>query len=197
MSERAPSQALNGRARGLIVGSLIALGWAAFGLSGLAPIARYPLLAISIALTAILLKSGVAMQRRARSLSPPTPMQAQANKRIWRLFWLNLLGEIVLLNIAINLLTSAERRDFWIPAISAIVGLHFLPMAHFFRVRSYWWVGTAMMAVAAITAALILCFPNRASTFIPAEALANAMILWIALGMGTDAGRPEERATAG
>jgi hypothetical protein len=191
MYDRMPSQAQVGRARGIIVGSLIALGWAVFGLSGFSPGARYPLLAAAIALTALLLMAGISIQRRARSLPSANPSQMTAGKRAWRFFWLNFVGEIVLLNIAVNLLAAPDLHVYWVPAISAVVGLHFWPMAHFFRVRSYWWVGSAMMAGAAFTAYLIARDPASALPFTHSEAVANALILWSALGTGAATARRE------
>jgi hypothetical protein len=177
-------QALGGRARGIIVGSIIALGWAAFGLAIFSSSVRYPLLVIALVLTIVFVKSGVAMQRRAFSMPQPTSSQAQASKRVWRWFRLNLLAEIILMNVAIYMLTGAGLRDYWLPAISAVVGLHFWPMAHFFRVPSYWWVGSAMMAGAAITAILIKRDASSAHFLVHMEALTNAFILWTGVGMG-------------
>ena len=66
--------------------------------------------------------------------------------------WLNLLVEIVLLNVTINLLAVSPLHFFWIPAISCVVGLQFLPMARFLAVLSYWACGGAFIALAACTA---------------------------------------------
>lgn len=121
----------------------------------------------------------------------PTTSEAATGKRVWRWFWLNLVGELVLLNIVVSLLAANGLNDYWIPAISAVVGLHFWPMAHFFRVASYWWVGAAMMAGAAITAVLIERHTSTAVAVVHPEGLANALILWAALGIGVVAARPK------
>jgi hypothetical protein len=196
MYERVSTQALTGRARGIIAGSLIALGWAAFGLSGFNPSVRNPLLAVASALTAILLISGIYLERRAHLLPNATPSQVAAGKKARRWFWLNLAGEIVLLNIAINLLAAPTLHIYWVPAISAVVGLHFWPMAQVFRVRSYWWVGSAMMAGAALTAYVETLDAASALAFANGEAIANALILWSALGIGAARARRDSSVIA-
>lgn len=178
-----------GRARGTITGSLIAFALLFYGASGFAAGIRYLLLAAGLAVTITLLLGGIALQRRAAAMTGPTPEQRAAGRRIWRWFWLNLLGEIVLLNVAINLLAAPGLRIYWIPAISAVVGLHFLPMARFFRVRNYYAVGAAMIAGAAVAAILIARNPHAAPALIHGEAVVNAAILWIALGTGIRAAR--------
>ncbi len=184
MQDRGTAQALGGRARGIIVGALIAFGWAYYGASALGPGLRYPILAIAAALTAALLVAAVGMLRRSRAMPAPSATQAAAGKRAWRWFWLNLVGEIVLLNIAINLLAAPALRIYWIPAISAVVGLHFWPMAYFFRTRSYWFVGAAMMIGAALAAVIAARQADAAPLVGSVEALANAIILWSASGAG-------------
>jgi hypothetical protein len=68
----------------------------------------------------------------ARTLSAPDAAARLAARRLWRLFWINFAVEIVLLNVVVNLLARPALHIYWIPAISFIVGLHFLPMASFF-----------------------------------------------------------------
>ena len=176
--------AASGRARGVVVGSLIALGWAYYGASMLPGGVRAVALAASIAVTGTLLVAAFALLRRVRSMPPSTPPEIAAGRRKWRWFWINLVGEIVLLNVAVGLLASPDLRIYWIAAISAVVGLHFLPMAVFFRVRSYWFVGIAMMIVATVTALAIARHPDRAAAITSAEAWANAIILWSSLAIG-------------
>jgi hypothetical protein len=120
----------------------------------------------------------------SRNMPAPDTEQLAASRRIWTLFWLNFALEIVLLNIAINLLQAPALRIYWIPAISFVVGLHFLPMAQFFRVPSYWICGAVMMAVAIVATIAI-----RWGIFLPAavaaaEALINALILWLTAAKG-------------
>jgi NhaP-type Na+/H+ or K+/H+ antiporter len=62
-------------------------------------------------------------------------------------------------------------------------------MAYFFRVRSYWWVGSAMIGAAALTACLVARDPASVLPLTHGEAVANALILWSALATGAAAAR--------
>ncbi|QYE33473.1 MULTISPECIES: hypothetical protein [Sphingosinicellaceae] len=181
---RSQSDALRGRASGVVVGSVIAFGWAVYAASSLASTSRYLLIAVAATLSSSLFIAGAAMMRLARLLPSATAGQVLARRRIWRMFWLNLVAEIILLNVAVSLLASPDRRAFWIPAISVVVGLHFWPMAVFFRVRSYWFVGGAMIAIAAVVSFVVINHPDSTSAAVHGEGLGNALVLWIALATG-------------
>ena len=120
----------------------------------------------------------------SRNLPEPTAIEQIAYRRTWRWFWLNLFGEIVLLNVAINLLVAPGLRIYWIPAISLVVGLHFLPMAGFFGVSSYWACGGTMMAVAAATALGVWASVAAPPILVASEAVVNASILWATAAWG-------------
>jgi hypothetical protein len=182
MEDRTSVQVAQGRSRGVVVGSLIAFGWAFYGASVFSAGLRWIVLAVAAGLSAALIMGAFSMIRRAGSMPAETSAGASAFRRAGLWFGLNLIGEIVLLNVAIGLLGAPDLRKFWIPAISAVVGFHFWPMAIFFRARTYWLVGAAMMFGAAVVALLISRHGDAASKFAYAEGLANAVILWSALG---------------
>jgi len=184
MQDRSRSDSLRGRASGIIIGSLIAFGWAFYSLAVVSAPLRFPLIAAAGAITAALLRSGLVVARRARALPGADAEQKLVNRRAWRLFWLNLAAEIILLNLALNLLNRAGAPEYLLPAISAIVGLHFWPMAWFFRIPGYWWVGGAMMAGAAVTTLLIALDGAPVVPSIHGEGMLNAVILWLALAVG-------------
>ena len=68
------SDALEGRACGVIIGALIALGWSVYGFSGWRSDAAYVAIAGAAALTAGLVFAGFAMLRCARLLPRATPV---------------------------------------------------------------------------------------------------------------------------
>lgn len=182
MNERISTQAAGGRARGIVVGSLFALGWWIYGASIFADAVRPFGLAAAIILTIALVVVSARVMLQVRTMPAAAAAAIAVNKRAWRWFWLNLIGEIVLLNVAITLLEAPHRRVYWIAAISGVVGLHFLPMAIFFRTKSYWFVGVAMMVGAVVAASFIARSGMSAADIASIEALANAVILWSSLG---------------
>jgi hypothetical protein len=185
---RSARDAARGRGVGVLVGAVIGAAWAAYGAS-LLPAWTAFVLAIAAAFTAPLAAAGVAMIGRARAM-PADPAGAAANRRAWRWFWLNLAAEIVLLNLAALALNATGRPAYLIPAISVVVGLHFLPMARFFDVPSYLWTGLAMIAVAAVAAMAIATLFADPSRVVAMEALANAAILWATAAWGWRGSRP-------
>jgi hypothetical protein len=120
----------------------------------------------------------------SHTLPPPDAAAKAASRRVWMLFWLNFALEIVLLNIAINLLNHPSLQVYWIPAISFVVGLHFLPMAKFFGTPAYWLCGGAMIAVAIVTTVAIRYGIVMPSAAVAMEALGNALILWLTAAKG-------------
>lgn len=182
--QRSAGDQLRGRGRGIILGSIIALGWAAYGAYGRPLAATVVIMTLGVLVTAVLNRTGRRMLRDSRSLPSSTSEERRANDKAWRWFWLNLLGEVVMLNLALNLLRDPATLSYRIPAISVAVGLHFLPMAVFFHVRSYWAVGAAMLTTAIVCALAIAHLPEAGAEIGRLEAIANALILWSALFHG-------------
>ena len=168
---------LRGRGIGSRVGTLIGAGWLWYGLSFFPTVVRMPLGLLGLGIVVFLLNRSRRLLAISRQLPAPEATARATNRRVWKWFWLNLLIEIVLLNVAINLLVHPSQRIYWIPAISFVVGLHFLPMARFFAVSAYWLCGGAMIGAAGLTV-VGLRFGGPSSAVVGAEAVANAFILW-------------------
>ena len=120
------------RAIGCWVGALIGAGWMAYGLSSLPNFVRAPLGLIGLVIVVFLLRWSRQLLAQSRNLPEASFAEHAASRGAWKWFWLNLVAEIVLLNVAIHLPAAPALRPYWIPAISLVVGLHFLPMAKFF-----------------------------------------------------------------
>ena len=189
---RSDASILRSRAIGVRVGSLIGAGWMGYGLSQASDAARWVLGAVALAIVAALLLGARRIAARARRSRRAPAASRGAERRVRTLFWINLAVEIVLLNVAVNLLAEPPLRVYWIPAISLVVGLHFLPMASFFRVPSYIACGSAMILLAASVALALRGAVAPAAALIAGEAIGNAAILWAtaAWGLRTTFRRP-------
>jgi hypothetical protein len=181
---RSPAQILRSRGIGVCVGTLIGVAWFAYGLSLLAGPLRIVLAIGALVIAALLLRQSRRLIAASRRLPAPDDNAVAANRHTWIKFWINLVFEIVLLNVAINLLQAPPLHVYWIPAISLVVGLHFLPMARFMNVPSYWICGGVMIAVAGMTAIGINAGIATPTMLIAIEALSNAIILWVTVGWG-------------
>ena len=120
----------------------------------------------------------------AKNVSAPDAAAQSANRRVWTLFWINFAVEVVLLNVAVGLLAQPALHIYWIPAISLVVGLHFLPMASFFRVPSYWICGAAMIGMAGTITLVLRSEVASPELYAAGEALVNAVILWSTAAWG-------------
>lgn len=181
---RSTGQILRSRGIGARVGTLIGAGWMAYGLIWFPNFVRVLLALLGLTIIVPLLLGSSRLIAASRAQPPPDADALAANRRIWTLFWLNFALEIVLLNIAINLLRAPPLQIYWIPAISFVVGLHFLPMAFFFGARDYWICGGAMIGLAAVATIAIRSGMAAPPAITAVEALLNALILWLTAAKG-------------
>lgn len=184
VAPRSPAQILRSRAIGARVGTLIGVAWLAFGVSVLVSSARVPIAIIGVVIAAVLLQRARRLLAASHRLPAPDEDQKRTQRMVWIRFWINFVFEIVLLNIAITLLSAPALQVYWVPAISFVVGLHFLPMARFMNVPSYWLCGGALMLGAAVTAAAIRIGAAAPTLLVALESLLNALILWATAAWG-------------
>jgi hypothetical protein len=140
-----------------------------FAVMGLVPLvgAHSPLLILPLLVGGGLIVMAAAGMRRGlyRNERPP-----RAGKVI---MWSS-IAEGVGIFLAANLLQNLGRPDLLLPAIAAIVGLHFLPMAYAIPFRPFYGEGIALLVVAAVGFVL----PAPAGAVFAGETAAIA--LWIA-----------------
>jgi hypothetical protein len=84
------------------------------------------------------------------------------------------VGEGVGLFVAAQLTTSLGHRELLLPAMTLVVGLHFLPMARAIPFRPFYGLGLALLAAAAAGFALAAPTGGAISGF------AGAAALWVA-----------------
>jgi hypothetical protein len=176
---RSTGQILRSRGIGAQIGTLIGVGWMAYGLIWFPNFVRIVIALLGATIVIPLLLGSNRLIAASRTMPAPNPAQLAGSRRVWILFWLNFALEIVLLNIAINLLQAPSLRIYWIPAISFVVGLHFLPMGLFFRVPAHLICGAAMMAVAVAATIMIRSGILLPPAITAVEGLINALILWL------------------
>jgi hypothetical protein len=155
-----------------------------YGLQWFPDIIRVTVGLVGLVTVVLLLLASRHLIASAQSLPAPNAAAQSANRCVWTLFWINFAVEIVLLNVAIGLLAQPALHIYWIPAISLVVGLHFLPMASFFRVPSYWVCGAAMIGVAVTITLVLRSEIAPLQLYAAVEALINAVILWSTAAWG-------------
>jgi hypothetical protein len=84
------------------------------------------------------------------------------------------IGEGVGIFVAANVVINLGHREFLLPSIALVVGLHFLPMAHAIPFRPFYVLGGALLAIAA--SGFVLHPPLGAEI----AGGSAALVLWVA-----------------
>lgn len=122
---------------------------------------------------------------RFASTLPKTvsPEDAAIGKRIGIWFGIVFGIEIVLIVLASVLLSTFQLDRFIAPVVALIVGIHFLPLARLFYVRTYYITGTllsvlALIAIVALMAGLSIAGPSpyNWSLFV---GIGVTLVLWL------------------
>jgi hypothetical protein len=182
-SSTIPRAAVRGSAVGIFFMAFFGTLWAYTGIMGLNGWGVPLLLIAAITICIVLFICGVSLIRASRELTN------QVSKTDFRrgnrtMFWFNIIfaaeGLAIFITIAV---CNATRHSELIPLIIAIiVGVHFLPLAHLFRVRIYYFTGTLLCLLAIIT---LLFVPEKVTlgeyqinAFMSVVGFGSALILW-------------------
>ncbi len=163
-------QALSGATIYVVAGSL----WAAYGLYWLGPVAR-PWLIAALALIVLGLCLGIVRLRMRVGRLPahaPSGDEQRREARMGRSFMAVNAVQGVAIFLAVQVCANLGVPEYLPPAISLIVGMHFLALAPILRRPSQWFIGTTMCLLALLT---VLAIPKHHTT---ALAAATPVLLW-------------------
>ncbi|MDQ1394428.1 MAG: hypothetical protein QOF30_3405 [Acidimicrobiaceae bacterium] len=146
-------QELRGVSKGVIVGAVMGLAWAASALGPLRPTVAVAVAVGAIAVFALLMLGARRLHHAAAAI-PQSAAPATDLSRVRRRFTLVVVAECAAIAGAVNILGAAGHRE-WIPAaICATVGLHFVPLARLFGVALYYATAVALCLAAMSTVIL-------------------------------------------
>lgn len=145
---------LRGRAAGIGVMAVFALGWSAGGVSSLPVGAGRAVFGVCAAATLAFAVLAARTGRSAAGAPDDGSLTPEIRRRTGRRFLL-VLGAEVAAVLVIGRVLAATGHTEAVPALVALaVGLHFFPLAPLFGVRAYHVTGAALCSVA--VAALVL-----------------------------------------
>ncbi|GGD79252.1 DUF7010 family protein [Paenibacillus nasutitermitis] len=183
-SNTIPGTAVRGTASGVFFMAFFGTLWAYTGVMGLQGWGGVPLLLVAAVTIGIaLFIGGVSLIRASRGLKNQVS-SADLNSRKSTRFWFNIISAAQGLAIVITIVVcNATRHPELIPLIiTIIVGVHFLPLAHLFQVRLYYFTGALLCLLAIIT---LLFVPEKVTlgehqidAFMSVVGLGSALILW-------------------
>lgn len=164
--------------------SAFAAGWGISGSMALPGLARGLALFAVFIVTLALVSFGIVVLRSLRGR--PGGDGQMPNPFRTRDYQLAVLAEIIAIPLAGRLLTAAGRPDAVMPAVAAIVGLHFFGLIRPFRSWRFAFVGGVMVLIALLSLAL----PPAISVGAPGEqlglraavvGLGCALCLWVGI----------------
>ena len=178
-----PRAAVRGTASGVLFMAFFGTLWAYTGIMGLQSFGVPLLLVLAVAIGILLFIGGISLIRSSRELTNQVSKGDVRTGRPIR-FWFNIIFATEGLAIAITIAVSnATSHSELIPVVIAIiVGVHFLPLAHLFQVRLFYFTGALLCLLAIIT---LLFVPEKVTlgehqidAFMSAVGIGSALILW-------------------
>jgi hypothetical protein len=166
------SAASASRAIGAMFFTLFGGAWLALGLLGGYGMSLVTLLII-VAGTLLLFFAGFRQFRQNRS-AHAAEANSPESKRAGRIF--NAVNAIqwILVFVAAAVLSKAGHKEWIIPSIIFIVGIHFFPLAVAFKVPRHYATGAAMALLA-----ILYPFTTSAGPTSPVGCLGAGIILWV------------------
>ncbi len=154
-----PAGDIRGVASGVLFMAFFGTLWASIGIGGLQGWGgRWPVIGAVLIWLGLLL-GGISLLLASRRLSNQvTEADAQHGKRTSIWFGLIFVTEGLFIGVASGICRAINRFDLFFPIMAIIVGIHFLPLAALFHVKSYYLVGALLCLLALIT---LLAVPQR------------------------------------
>ncbi|MFD0682554.1 MULTISPECIES: hypothetical protein [unclassified Paenibacillus] len=171
-----PRAAVRGTASGVIFMAFFGTLWAGIGIRGLQGWGLLWLLALSLIIGIMLLYGGITLIKNSRGLTDKVA-DARRSKREGMWFGIVFGIEGVLIAAAAVICDSTDHPDLFIPMMALIVGAHFFPLAHLFRVKIHYIAGTLLCLLATLT---MIALPLRVT-------LGHHQIMawWAVIGFGS------------
>jgi len=173
-----PRVAVRSAAYGVLFMAFFGTLWAGIGIGGLQGWGFLWLLILSLLIGFTLIIGGIILIKASRELSNEmTEAASRRFKRTGTWFGIIFALEGAMIGTASAICSSTNHFDYFFPVMAIIVGVHFLPLAHLFRVSFHYIAGSLLCLLAATT---LLTLPARVT-------LGNHQIVawWVSVGFGS------------
>lgn len=170
-------QFLKSTATGSFIGIIIGLVWFIYGVFLIYEPYKYILLILGLVITFFLLRNVIKVRKKGNEMLNPTRPQNNSYKKKVLLSIFNTIAEIILLNLICYYLIKIGQEKLIIPAISIIVGLHFIPMAIFLRTKQF-YISSILTIISGLLF-IILSNKLKENTINIFQSILNALALWL------------------
>ena len=147
-----PRAAVRGTTSGVFFMAFFGTLWAGIGIRGLQGWGFLWLLILSLLIGSILLIGRIVLIMNSKSLSNE---MVQGDSQRWKRknMWFGIIFglEGVLIAAASVICVSTDHLELFVPVMALIVGAHFFPLAHLFKVKIYYITGLLLCLISAIT----------------------------------------------
>jgi hypothetical protein len=148
---------------GAIIVAAFAVLWVAAGARELGRVWFISLLLLALCTSGLIIF--------AAGFIPYAARRGHFDERIYEMF---VALEVVAIICAVVLLKRAGRKQYLVPVIAVIVGLHFFGMVPALHSNLFWWVGAAMCVLSLATMSIL-----SQRFWEPVVGVGCALILWL------------------
>jgi len=173
-----PKAAVRGTASGVLFLSFFGALWAGLGFIGLEGWGIPWLLIIAVLVSVALCVGGFSLRSAAGQLTDQvTAENAHYWKRAGRWFTIVFATQGIAIGVTSAICGATGHYELILPLTALIVGVHFLPLAPLFRVKSYYITGTLLCVLSVIT---LLTVPSTVT--LHGEQI---LLWWVIVGFGS------------
>lgn len=125
--------------------------WAGIGIGGLQGWGSTWLIIVAVFVGILLLSGGISLLVASKQLSQPAESDTHRWKRVWIWFGIIFTVEGLAIGAASAICTATNHFNLLFPIMAIIVGVHFIPLAPLFRVKTHYITGTLLTLLAMAT----------------------------------------------
>lgn len=179
-----PRVALRGTATGVLFMALFGTLWAGIGIAGMQGWGFQWLLVLSLLIGITLFIGGITLVKASSSLSTEmTETDVRRSKRLGMWFGIIFGLEGALIGAASAICSATNHFDLFFPVMALVVGAHFFPLAHLFRIMIHYIAGTLLCLLAAVTLFMVPARVTLGHHHIVASwafvGFGSSLILWV------------------
>ncbi|SDD94318.1 hypothetical protein [Niabella drilacis] len=168
---------LRKRTSGLFIGTVIGLMWLLYSSSLINSPFRFVLIITGVVISLVAILKISKIRRKNLNFSEPTKDQRSNNKKKSTIFLVNFIVEILLLNFVFYIVNKYHHPEMSIFTIAIVVGVHFIPMAIFLKIKQYYICSIIMI----LTGILFLLLNTSSNNYYLQilQAIVCAIALWL------------------
>lgn len=155
-----PRAAVRGTSLGVIFMALFGTLWAGIGIGGLQGWGSTGLIIVAVFVGILLLSGGISLLVASKQFSQPAESDTRRWKRVWIWFGIIFTIEGLAIGAASAICTATNHFNLLFPIMAIIVGLHFIPLASLFRIKTHYVTGSLLTLLAIAT---LLFIPENAT----------------------------------